>query len=61
VFISHGISDQVLPLELTSRRIVEELGAQGYEVDFREFEGGHAMSASLTRAALALVVGTTTG
>jgi predicted esterase len=61
VFISHGTADQVLPLELTSRRIVEDLGAQGYEVDFREFDGGHAMSASLTRAALALVVGTTAG
>jgi phospholipase/carboxylesterase len=57
VFISHGIDDRVLPLEATSRIIVEELGAQGYDVTFREFAGGHAMSAALTREALALVTG----
>jgi predicted esterase len=57
VFISHGIDDEVLPPELTSRLIVENLMSQGYQVTFREFAGGHAMSASLTREALALVAG----
>jgi len=58
VFISHGTLDQVLPLELTSRVIVESLHAEGYSVDFREFSGGHAISASLAREAFSLVSGT---
>jgi predicted esterase len=58
VFISHGSEDQVLPLDLTSRVIVETLTAEGYAVDFREFAGGHVISAALAREAFALVSGT---
>lgn len=58
VFISHGSADQVLPLELTSRVIVENLNAEGYAVDFREFAGGHVISAALAREAFAMVSGT---
>ncbi len=41
VFISHGGSDQILPIDQTSLRIIPGLRAQGYDVTFREFDGGH--------------------
>lgn len=41
IFISHGTEDPVLPIEQTSGEIVPDLRAQGYEVRFIEFPGGH--------------------
>jgi phospholipase/carboxylesterase len=43
VFVSHGTADPVLPIDTTSRRIVPDLRRQGYAVDYREFDGGHAI------------------
>jgi phospholipase/carboxylesterase len=57
-YITHGTDDPILPLEATSRRIVEDLTAAGYEVDFHEFAGGHWINESLARTAFALVSGT---
>lgn len=48
-FIAHGTMDQVLPVE-SSRYIVGELRSAGYNVEYREFDGPHAVSLSLTRA-----------
>ena len=52
IFVSHGTDDTVLPIETTSRPIVNELRGAGYEVDFREFDGPHAVSLSLAREAM---------
>jgi predicted esterase len=43
VLITHGTDDNILPIDATSRRIVPELRIQGYEVDYREFAGRHAV------------------
>lgn len=40
-FLSHGLSDPILPIEVTSRRIVVQLQRGGYSVRLREFDGGH--------------------
>ncbi len=40
-FISHGRQDPILPIDDASRRIVPELRRAGYDVTFREFDGGH--------------------
>jgi len=40
-FVSHGTSDQILPIDQCSRVIVPQLRAKGYDVTFREFEGRH--------------------
>jgi predicted esterase len=40
-YISHGRADEVLPIERCSRMIVPALKQLGYDVTFREFEGGH--------------------
>lgn len=43
IFVSHGIADNVLPIDRCSRRIVPALQRDGYEVDYREFDGGHTI------------------
>ena len=43
VFISHGTQDTVLPIHMASHVIVPKLRAEGYDVTFREFNGGHVV------------------
>ena len=43
VFVSHGTHDGWLPIERCSRRIVPQLRRAGYEVRYREFDGGHVV------------------
>ena len=42
-FVTHGVSDQVLPIDRTSRRLVPRLRSAGYEVTYEEFQGGHVV------------------
>jgi len=49
-FISHGTSDQILPIDRCSRVIVPRLRSRGYDVTFREFEGRHEMPTEVLRA-----------
>lgn len=50
-FISHGTSDPVLPIDVCSRRIVPELENSGYDVTYKEFDGGHTAPRYITREA----------
>jgi phospholipase/carboxylesterase len=52
-FISHGVNDDILPIDRCSRRIVSALRGRGYEVDFREFNGGHEVPAAILSEAFA--------
>jgi phospholipase/carboxylesterase len=52
VFVSHGLADQILPIDQCSRVIVPRLRAMGYDVAFREFEGRHEMPAAIVREGL---------
>jgi phospholipase/carboxylesterase len=47
IFVSHGIGDDVLPIEWCSRKIVPQLKRGGYEVVYREFDGGHIIPADV--------------
>ena len=51
-FVSHGTSDQILPIDRCSRVIVPRLKAQGYDVTFREFEGRHEVPPAVATEAL---------
>ena len=51
VYVSHGRDDGVLPIDVTSRRIVPALRIVGYRVDYREFSGGHEVPGSVADAA----------
>ncbi len=52
IFVSHGVHDNVLPIERCSRRIVPQLERVGYEVRYREFDGPHTVPRSVAREAL---------
>jgi predicted esterase len=52
IFVSHGISDPVLPIERCSRLLVPALRREGHEVDYREFDGGHIVPPELVDEAL---------
>jgi predicted esterase len=47
ILITHGTSDTVLPIDATSRLMVPQLRSLGYAVDYREFDGGHAVPMSV--------------
>lgn len=52
VFISHGVFDSVLPVELSRDGVVPQLRGQGYDVRYEEFEGGHEVPAAVSNSAL---------
>jgi predicted esterase len=51
IFVSHGAHDAWLPIDSCSRRIVPQLEQAGYEVRYREFEGGHVVPPAIARQA----------
>jgi phospholipase/carboxylesterase len=53
VFISHGVDDRVLPIDACSRRLAPALKREGYDVAYREFEGGHVVPPEMVTAAIA--------
>jgi phospholipase/carboxylesterase len=48
-FISHGTDDPILPIDRCSRPIVQSLQKRGYDVTFREFQGGHEVPPAIAR------------
>jgi predicted esterase len=56
VFVTHGTRDAVLPVSC-SRRIVPALRQAGYEVGYREFEGGHEVPDVLLQEAMDRLAG----
>lgn len=49
IMVTHGRQDTILPYSNTSGSIVPGLRNAGYDVDFRTFEGGHAVLGSAAR------------
>lgn len=52
IFISHGRSDHVLPIERCGRKLAGELKGARYDVDYREFDGGHVVPAAVADAGM---------
>lgn len=52
VWVSHGRTDVVLPVELCGRRVVTRLRATGYDVEYVEFDGGHVVTPELVGRAV---------
>jgi phospholipase/carboxylesterase len=57
IFVSHGTTDAVLSIDKCSRGLVAGLRAEGYDVDYHEFPGGHEPAADMVTAALTRVLG----
>jgi len=49
IFISHGLSDPIMPIDVTSRRFVPRLKKLGYDVTFREYEGRHGVPPAIVQ------------
>lgn len=52
IFIAHGTRDRILPIDQTSRRIVPQLQVDGYNVNYQEFDGPHAISREMVEKAV---------
>jgi phospholipase/carboxylesterase len=52
IFISHGLSDSIMPIGITSRTFVPRLKKLGYDVTFREYEGRHGVPPAIVREGL---------
>jgi len=57
VFISHGLHDEVLPIDRCSSRIALQLERAGYDLTYREFDGPHTVPPAIAVAALAWYMG----
>jgi phospholipase/carboxylesterase len=51
-FISHGLKDQVLPIDPCSRKIVPLLKKEGLSVTYHEFDGEHEIPSDISREAV---------
>jgi predicted esterase len=51
IFISHGTSDPIMPIDVTSRKFVPKLQSLGYDVTYREYDGRHSPSPPVVREA----------
>ncbi|OFW30958.1 MAG: hypothetical protein A3H97_19210 [Acidobacteria bacterium RIFCSPLOWO2_02_FULL_65_29] len=51
IFIAHGVDDNQMPIERTSRKFVPRLKAEGYDVTYREYDGGHGVKVPVVREA----------
>jgi phospholipase/carboxylesterase len=51
LFVSHGTQDRVLSIDACSRQIVRRVRDAGYDVLYREFEGGHTVPPAVAREA----------
>jgi len=57
VFVSHGKADDILPIDRCSRVIVAGLRKRGYDVTYREFDGGHEMPPAVQSEGMTWVAG----
>jgi predicted esterase len=60
-FISHGTADPILPIGASSRTIVAHLRRRGYDVTFREFDGGHEVPPDVARDGMEWAAAAPTG
>ena len=57
IYVSHGRSDPILPIDACSRVLVPLLRRDGYEVAYREFEGPHEVPPAVAQDAVVRFVG----
>jgi phospholipase/carboxylesterase len=51
IFLAHGIHDEQMPIDRTARKFVPELKDDGYDVTYREYDGGHGAPLPVVREA----------
>lgn len=51
VFLAHGTSDDVLPIDQCGRALARAIGEAGYQLEYIEFEGKHVVVDQIAREA----------
>lgn len=51
LFFAHGINDTQMPIDLAARTFVPRLKAEGYDVTYHEYQGGHRVPPTEIREA----------
>lgn len=49
VFLGHGTQDTQMPIDRTGRKFAADLKADGYDLTYREWEGGHGAPVEVMR------------
>lgn len=49
IFLAHGTRDEQMPIDRTARLFVPKLKDDGYDVTYREYDGGHGAPAAVVR------------
>jgi phospholipase/carboxylesterase len=57
IFLAHGVKDEQMPIDRTARRFVPELTGEGYDVTYREYDGGHGAPLPMVREGFEWFVG----
>jgi len=57
IFIAHGVKDTTMPIDVSGRKNVAQLKEEGYDVTYREHDGGHGTPPEITREALLWFMG----
>ena len=57
IYVTHGVRDQILAIDRTSRRIVPVLERAGYTVHYHEFDGRHETPTEICRPAFMWLIG----
>jgi phospholipase/carboxylesterase len=57
IFIAHGVKDTTMPIDVSGRKNARQLKDEGYELTYREHDGGHGTPAAITREAMQWFLG----
>ena len=57
IFVGHGVNDMQMPIDRTARKFVPQLKSEGYDVTFREFDGGHGAPRPIVQEGLEWFLG----
>jgi phospholipase/carboxylesterase len=57
LYFTHGTRDEILPIDITSRKIVPMLQRSGYAVEYHEFDGKHEAPPEIARPAFEWLIG----
>jgi predicted esterase len=49
IFLAHGTKDEQMPIDRTARKFVPTLKDEGYDVTYREYDGGHGAPLPIVR------------
>jgi len=49
IFLAHGTKDKQMPIDRTGRKFAADLKQDGYDITYREYEGGHGAPPEVVR------------